>query len=224
MDSQATLMSNLEVLGQRYCHNYLDCWQRTALENDWWQALQFFLSHSFMRGRRDELSTEYYRFTIEALGAYLSVADGGTEKAYSALLSQREYLGARSILKFKEDRGIDRRHNSIKDPRFAADVANANPIVRLLVGSRSIAVGFGGRTYSKVLRLSNDADVMMVLDTLEFISRAPRRNVYSYLLGIVKTEGLRPAYRDLTSIRQVSDKIASFIHLTGPRTDEPGNH
>jgi len=67
MKSYNKIMRNIEQLGERYCRKYLDSWNKEKLQNNWWEALKFFFSHSFMRGRRDELSNEYYYFTIGTL-------------------------------------------------------------------------------------------------------------------------------------------------------------
>ena len=53
-----TIIRNIETLGDRYISKYLSYWQKEELDNNWWGALKFFFGHSFMRGRRDELSNE----------------------------------------------------------------------------------------------------------------------------------------------------------------------
>jgi len=59
-----------------------------------------------MRGRRDELSNEYYCFTVETLKNYLSISENETGSSYQRLLEQKEYLESESILKFRRDKGV----------------------------------------------------------------------------------------------------------------------
>lgn len=82
-------MKNIEKLGERYCKKYLDSWDKEKLQNNWWEALKFFFSHSFMRGRRDKLSNEYYNFTLKILEDYFSITNGNLEGAYEELKKKR---------------------------------------------------------------------------------------------------------------------------------------
>ena len=66
-------IKNIEHFGERYCKKYLNIWDKDKLENNWWYSLEFFFSHSFMRGRRDVLSNEYHQFTTSTLKDYLSI-------------------------------------------------------------------------------------------------------------------------------------------------------
>jgi hypothetical protein len=64
MNDRVTLLKNIELLGRIYCTRYLD-WDRDKLESDWFTALSFFFGNSFMRGRRDEMSNEYFRTSFD---------------------------------------------------------------------------------------------------------------------------------------------------------------
>ena len=72
MKENKIFTENLEKLGKRYERKYLANWEKGKLETKSWQALKFFFSHSFMRGRRDELSAEYYEFTTTVLFNYFN--------------------------------------------------------------------------------------------------------------------------------------------------------
>ncbi len=61
------VLQGIETLGDKYIEKHLSKWKNKQLHKSWWEALNFFFSHSFMRGRRDSLSVKYCEFTIETL-------------------------------------------------------------------------------------------------------------------------------------------------------------
>lgn len=93
-------LKNIEQLGEEYCERYLKDWCTANLENNWWEALKFFFGRSFMRGRRDKLSNEYYHFTIKALEKYFNPIQD-LNNAYKKILEHRKYFGKEIILNFK---------------------------------------------------------------------------------------------------------------------------
>jgi len=64
MEKNNKFMKNIEMLGEKYKKEHLDCWNKKP-ENNWWEALKFFFYHSFMSGSRHQLSLEYYSFAIK---------------------------------------------------------------------------------------------------------------------------------------------------------------
>jgi len=208
MKSQNTLIKNIERLGERYCRRYLDSWDNKKLQDDWWEALKFFFSHSFMRGRRDELSNEYYCFTISALESYFSISYQNMDRFYERFKEQKNYFDKNCILKFKKEKNIGR-GNSIKDKDFGKEVVENNPIIKLLITPKKIKVKWESETYNKKLFLGNDEDIMMVLDVLKFISD-DKQNIYNYLKNTIVNSGVKAAYEKLTKMRAISDKIATF--------------
>lgn len=203
-------MKNIEHFGERYCKKYLDNWNKERLKNNWWEALKFFFSHSFMRGRRDELSNEYYHFTIKALEDYFAITNENSEESYKRLKEQKDHFDKEHILKFKKDKNIGR-GNSIKHKDFKKDVVEKNSIVNLLITKKKVQVKWDNETYWKKIFLGNDADVMMVLDVLKFISDDEKKNIYNYLRNMIANHEVKSAYRELTKMRAISDKIATFI-------------
>ena len=210
MKSYKNIWKNIEHLGERYCKKYLDIWDKKRLENDWWEALKFFFSHSFMRGRRDKLSNEYYHFTIKSIEDYFSITTESLGVAYEKLKKEQSQFDRDSILKFKRDKNIGRK-NSIKHPDFMKEVALRNPIVNLLVTEKKVEVKWDNITYKKKIFLGNDADVMMVLDVLKFISDKNNKNIYKSLRDRIVNSGVKGVYEELTKMRSISDKIAAFI-------------
>lgn len=203
-------MINIEHLGERYCKEYLEPWNTIRLQDNWWVALKFFFSHSFMRGRRDELSNEYLCFTLKALDDYFLITNGNSEGVYEKLKQQKQYFNKECILKFKNDNKIGR-GNSVKDLNFIKEVLEKQPIVKLLLTPKEIELKWDNKVHSKKIWLGNDADIMMVLDVLKFISDDGRKNIYNYLRNKMVNSEIKSAYNELKGIRGISDKIASFM-------------
>ena len=203
-------MRNIEQLGERYCRKYLDPWHKGRLQNNWWEALKFFFGHSFMRGRRDKLSNEYYCFTFGTLEDYFSLTTGNLDSVYERLKEQKEHFDKECILKFKKDKNIGR-GNSVKHQDFKKEVVEKNPIVKLLITLKEVEVKWDNKTYNKRIFLGNDADIMMVLDVLKFISDDDKKNIYNYLRNMIANSEVKSAYKELIGMRAISDKIATFI-------------
>lgn len=206
-------MNNIQFFGEKYFEKYLNPWFDQNIQNDWWVALKFFFSHSFMRGRRDKLSNEYYSFTIEVLKEYFNILNENLDNAYKYLQKNDRHFDKECIINFKRDRNIVKR-NSIKHDDFNLEIAEHNPIIKLLTTPKEINVSWDNNNYSKEIFLGNDEDIMMVLDVLQFISSDDnKKNIYNYLIKKIKntTEGLINAYNELINLRAISDKIATFI-------------
>jgi len=212
MGKKSLIMENIERLGERYIYNkdYLGCWSHERLRSNWWEALKFFFSHSFMRGRRDELSWRYYSFTIEVLKNSFSITEDDLDCSFKRLKGQREHFNKGCILRFKNANKIGR-GNSINHPDFKANVAENNPIVKLLITQRDVEVE-SDVNYTKIISLGNEADLMMVLDVLKFVtSEDNRKNIYNYLNHKITDDGVKAVYDELNEIRAISDKISTFI-------------
>jgi len=209
MNTNKKIAKNIERLGERYCRKYLDIWDKKALENNWWDALNFFFSHSFMRGRSDKLSNEYHLFTISVLEDYFSIKGQDLTNAYNSLKNQNSFFDKNMILNFKEKKNI-RIGNSIKDKDFGIEILSKNPLIKTLLTQKEIEVKWEDTSYRKKIHLGNDRDIMMVLDVLDFISSENiKMNIYNYLKNKIKT-GIKSAYKELINIYAVGDKIAAF--------------
>jgi hypothetical protein len=199
----------IESFGDLYCREHLSHWDKEALESSWWEALKFFFGHSFFRGRRDELSNEYRYFTIAILTDYFSIKDNSLEESYQILKNSCRFYGKEWILNFKQQRHL-RQKNSIKHEDFGKEIADRNPLVKLLTTPKVVEVRWDEKKYDKELLLGNDEDVMMVLDILNIISNDQKKNFYIYLRETMKNVGIGKAYKELMEIRSVADKISSF--------------
>lgn len=202
---------NIEKLGGRYHKDYLaGRWNKDKLDNDWWEALKFFLSHSFMRGRKDTLSNEYYYFTIEVLEKVLSISKTG-DTSHVKLVENLELFNSNRLYEFKRRiRSGGFRGSSVKSQDFKG-ISDNNPLVRMLSTRMEVMVWWDHRSYKKAVRLDNDEDIMMVLDTLNLISVKAKYNIYRYLKQIIKTKGVKVAYEQLIGIRAIADKLATFV-------------
>ena len=211
MYGDIVIFRNIEKLGERYHRDYLAArWKKEKLEQDWWEALKFFLSHSFMRGRRDTLSNEYYYFTIEVLEKFLSISETG-DTSHVKLVENRELFDSKPLHELKRRiRSSGFRGSSVKSQDFEG-VSDNNPLVRMLSTHMEVTVWWDNRFYKKVVRLDNDEDIMMVLDTLNFILVKAKYNIYKYLRQTINNERVKVAYEQLIGIRAVADKLATFV-------------
>ncbi len=103
--------------------------------------------------------------------------------------------------------GLDRSYKRLKKEMEHYQKGQNNSIKKALTKPRKV------KSYKKEFSLSNDKDVMMVLDCLKFISNGNRKNVYNYLkTEIERTDsGLEKVYNELDDIYGIGDKIATFI-------------
>jgi len=212
MGSNEKKMRNVERLGDKYLEDLENRWCRKKLESNWWTALEFFFNHSFMRGRRDKLSGEYCSFTIECLKHYFSIDAESPDEAYERLREKQEHFDKEIILEFKKKNG---RKSVSKNRDFVKEMETKHRIIFHLVTEREVEVTWGSEEekeeYTKSIYLGNDADVMMVLDVLKFISDDDKRNVYNYLKCALKTKGVKVVYEELQGLRSIGPKIAAFI-------------
>ena len=76
---QENIMSKIVHFGERFereylCKEYLSCKNVDVeqLEENWWEALKFFVTRLFYQGRRDDLSIRVERKAFEVLGKYFN--------------------------------------------------------------------------------------------------------------------------------------------------------
>lgn len=195
MKSESVLLKNIEILGDKYVQAHVRTLDKGRLERDWWEAIKFIFSRSFMRGRRDELSARYFNFTIGVLKDLIGIDEASSEDAYSKLVAQRGLFEVAKEMKKKSLKAY---------PEFA-QIVESNPIVRALSERKT--------DNKDTLALGNIGDIVMVLEVLAFITeRVERKNIYLYLLEkIEKGHGVRSAFCELMGMKYIGDKIASFI-------------
>jgi len=210
---QDIILKNLEYLGQKYCQRYLSEWDPEILEKNWWEGLKFFLIHSFMRGRKDELSNAYYYFTIEVLAEIYINKSRSIEEAYGRLFSDKIYFNKNIILELKKQNKIGK--NSFQqNPRVRALVLMKNPLVEQMISPRKIKFEWNKRIFERQVHLGNDTDIFMVLDVLRFITSEPKqKSIYKFIKDMIKDHKVSDAYNLLkgSHLYGISDKIASFI-------------
>ena len=211
MKEDKILTENLETLGKRYERKYLINWEKDRLETKTWQALKFFFSHSFMRGRRDELSAEYYEFTINVLFNYFNtnaIENSNVLFEKLTILKNKNLFNTDNIKELKKEK-----RNSIKHPDFGNKIKSKNPLVNILTTKTKTEIEFPkGNIYTKDICLQNDTDLLMVLDTLNFMAASRNRaNLYEYFNNLMKTNKIEVAYSELTKLSGIGDKISTFF-------------
>ena len=119
------------------------------------------------------------------------------------------HLNSRSIVDFKNRHGMKGTANSITHEHFDDEIAASNPIVKLLTTVCEVTVEWPHQ-FRKNTRLSNEKDLMMVLDTLNLICEPGCQNVYVYLLEQIKAGRTKTAFKTLDELTAVGDKLASM--------------
>ena len=204
------LVKNIETLGKRFRKEHLGGWDTQKLELDWFNALWFLLERNFMRGRRDEVSNVFLSFAIDRLRFLLRPSDD-LAVAFSTLKEHHAsgHLDSSSIVDFKKRHGMKGTANSITHEHFDDEIAAANPIVKLLTTECEVTVKWPHQ-FRKNTRLSNEKDLMMVLDSLHLLCQPGCQNVYVYLLEQIKSGRTKTAYKTLDDLTAVGDKLASM--------------
>lgn len=199
------VLKNLENLGERYYKENLNFFGRKKLSTDWWEALKFFFSHTFMRGRNDELSGKYLKHTLSELEYFFEIKKGDLEKSYRILVANSKFYDKTQVIDFKRQMNVRNCLGINIRNKFNDSIARGNKIINLLV-SEANSIKYP----EQQIPLGNDLDLIMVLDVLDFISIENRKNIYKYLKDIIKKDGLSSAYRELVSLSGIGDKLASF--------------
>ncbi len=207
------MLRKFQGLGDKYCQRYLwGIWDKNNLESNWWAALTFFLNHALMRGRRDDLSEEYYRFTVRAIAEYFDIPEKPGEKEFASIAAMKGLYDRTIIEQFKKDKKIGKTGNSVKHPDFSIEVASKNDLVRCFLEKRIIRFDDTPGKSPKAVYLGFDRDMMMILDVLKFVTEdRRRRNIYNYIRDRMTSSGVRPTYDELTGIYAVGDKLSAFI-------------
>lgn len=209
--SEARIMfKNLEFLGHSYCKKYLTD-DKELLTQDWWKALLFFFRHSFMRGRNDVLSYQYYCFARDRLASFLQINDERTNECNSLRAhAMGSDFDKAVILRFKREKGMDGRKNSLSHKEFTSSVSSHHDLIRLLTTPSRVLVDWPKKAY-KTIKLGNETDVTMLMDVLSFVGTIEDCNIYNAVRRAIIEGGPREAYRPLVRLRGIDDKIASFV-------------
>lgn len=204
-------ISFFENYGREYKKRILGGWDTTRLETNWWYALDFFFSHSFMRGRNDELSNEYYFFTIQALESLWGGNPATDQSARVAFNASLKHCDMSLIRQFKQTHKLGK-GNSLTHKFFSDEVSSKNPVIHALMQPQKVKIEWESHSYEKTIHLGNDEDIMMVLESLKFISQRCKAgmNIYVWLKSQLARGEIAAAYERLSTIRAVADKIATF--------------
>lgn len=206
--TELVFIQKIEDYGRIYERKLLDTFQDEKLSSDWWEALKFVFSRTFMRGRRDELSNEYMFFTFDALGKEFQIDSLSRDGAFRRLKEKERLYDSSIITKFIEKNKLNKK-NSLKHKDFNSDVVNKNDMIRLLTTEKNVKVFWGDKHYEKKLYLGNQEDIMMVLDILKMVSI--EKNIYAYIKKMIYNAGIEYSYNKLNEIRAVGDKLSTFV-------------
>lgn len=172
---QEGIMSKIADFGERFereylCKEYLNTKNVNIdrLEENWWEALKFFLTRTFYQGRRDDISVRVEKKALEVLGKY-----------------------------FDDPLEREKNFQFLKDSSWS----------QLRVDLQAV-IGKG--------KVGRGRDIDMIIDTLEFISRLPDKNIARYSVEMIKNNKLDQLWYRLQKtkskegIRSVGKKIVSL--------------
>ena len=73
------LFTAIASYGKKYREKHLNHIEPNKLTDNFWSALDFFLSRACYQGRRDEISIRVYQAAVEVLKPELSTSDGASK-------------------------------------------------------------------------------------------------------------------------------------------------
>ncbi len=163
-----------------------------------------------MRGRKDEVSNVFLSFAIDRLCHLLHPFDD-LDKSFRSLKDHHasKHLDASVIRSFKLRHGMKGTANSVNHEAFDTEIAAHNPVVKLLTTECEVTVTWPSE-YRKTARLSNEKDLMMVMDALDLVCQPGRENIYVYLLEQINAGHAKSAFKTLDQLTAVGDKLASM--------------
>ena len=201
-------LKKIEDYGREYERELINTYPDDGLISDWWSALEFVFSRTFMRGRSDKLSNMYLQFTLDVLKKEYKIDMIDRDESFSLLKQNEKHYDKQIILNFIEKYTLNKK-NSIKHENFQSEVIQNNPIIEKLVNKKRIDFSWGNKVEPKEIHLGNQEDVMMVLDILKITAK--EKNIYSYIKEMINDKGLNHAYVELNKIRAIADKISTFV-------------
>jgi len=170
-----SIMSKIVHFGERFereylCKEYLNTKNVDIeqLEENWWEALKFFLTRTFYQGRRDDVSVRVEKNSFEVLGKY-----------------------------FDDPLEREKNFQFLKDSSWSQLRADLQAVI-----------GKG--------KVGCERDIDMIVDTLEFISRFPDKNITRYSVQMIKNNKLDQLWfrlqktKSKEGIKSVGKKIASL--------------
>lgn len=214
-EQEKNILLNIEDIGKNCVKNFnttvlfvnntsLDLFKEVIM-TDWWEALKFFLHHSFMRGRRDELSEAYYNFTIKVLDSIRKsrAVDFFELWAFDYKLAITDFKKRKNIVKGNclslEYR--DEFHNYLSE-------INYNILHHFILPLYNQE-----KSQSEKVYINNDRDLLMILDVLKFLvtkTNCEDYNIVKYSIDKIKSGEIVDLYDNLNHISYIGDKISTF--------------
>lgn len=217
IEEQKLIMKNIENYGKKYLKhfhknsvlfsNYKCVSQLTKeLNNNCWVSLEYLLHHTFMRGRKDELSEKYYKYTIRKLKEFFNI--NTTQNREKLNLNYNTFIV--NVNQYTID--YENIYNIKNQEEFLKYIFNNdNKLIKLLRNKNN---------EDKILKnenehpLNNYKDIIMVLGVLYFVSniaiKEKKRNITNYFIENINDNKIEDSYNKLKKIKFIGTKIASF--------------
>ncbi len=199
------LLKNIEYFGNKYTDEHVFKYNKVELENNWWEALKFFYSKSFMRGRKDKLSHEYLEFTLSVLEEFKNGDDlDGFYDKLKAMVSDIEKN--KDLKKMFMDKGK-------VDNDVIYKTAKKSELINKLKTKKNIEIEYEKEKYKKYIHLGNILDIKMTLGVLKFVTNTDikRKNIFKYVLDGIEEGNVEKIYKELDGIIGIGDKISTFV-------------
>jgi len=121
------------------------------------------------------------------------------EGSYRQMKNMKHLFDKEVILEFKSKNKQNRKRvNSLSEKlrkKFQKEISSKNELIKKLITKKEIELKWNYKTYIKNMSLNNDEDLMMVLDTLKFITSDNRKkNIYNFLKDTIANCGPKKAY------------------------------
>ncbi len=124
----------LKFYGNEYKKKYLKKWNIKNIESDNFEALKFFIHHSFMRGRKDELSNKYSTFVIEELKPYFNNSKKlvKLDEICKNLIEIKKNSGRKNIINQNDFEKIKKDYKIIEKLTKKNGLSNGNDLILLM--------------------------------------------------------------------------------------------
>jgi hypothetical protein len=205
----------LKIIESYYNNYYNEILLKNDIENnqiakyqsDWFEALKFFWGRTFYRGRPDELSTRYKNYALCVLFENKKIIENNDANFSEIIDDLKTYKENKKT----SDNAIKKYYNK---PNFIK-LSNKYDVLKLfLIPKKDFSYnGFkDNEKRKKGIFINNFADLLLIFDSLNFISKIDDHNIYNYLCDkLTKDKNFKNSYDELIGIEEIGDKLATLV-------------
>jgi len=206
--NEKILFDNLNYFGCKYKQEFLiNKFELKRLENNPWEGFKFIFNYTFLRGRKDKLSSMYSGFSIDRITEYFNLNSNNEDNILEYIKNHKDEFDYKLIYNLKNNKKKNYRNDPIFDIK-----TNENGFIKKLAEEIEVKDVRKGKN-KKIIKLGNDKDIMMVLDFFKKISCIEfngNKNLFTWIKNEIKSSRGDDVY-DKLKCYQVNDKILSCI-------------